>query len=344
MINDIIEIPITITKINSKINIVSFKTLRIYFNEPFFIDSLVKNFNILKSQIKLPNENELLSRPVYYDKTSDQVVNIPLEEFIEKFGNSISTLNSDEKIGFIFHMSRCGSTLFTQMLTASDKFFVLSEPTIINAVLDPALEIDEDTRKKLLKACINALNFCAPTASQKTIIKFRSWNTLFIDMISGCFKDTPWIFIHRNGVEVLASVLKKPPGWLRSKNLYAKYFSMILNTVPSQISKMPLDEFAVNLLGRFCAFAKECQIGKKKFIDYIDIKKVFPNILKEQWDIDLTQKEKDKAKNISNLYSKDIKREEFFTSDIEEKQNQITNKQKESVLELLESQRNKLIN
>ncbi|MEI6191114.1 MAG: hypothetical protein WCP24_01935 [bacterium] len=344
MINEIVEIPITITRINSKINIVSFKTPRIYFNEPFFIDSLVKNFNILQSQIKLPNENELLSRPVHYEETSNQIVNTPIEKFIEKFGNSTSVLSIDEKIGFIFHMSRCGSTLFTQMLTASNKFFVLSEPTIINAVLDPALEIDESTRIKLLKACINALNSCAPITSERTIIKFRSWNTLFIDMISGCFKDIPWVFIHRNGIEVLASVLKKPPGWLRSKNLYTKYFSKILNTEQTQINKMPLDEFAIKLLGKFCSFAKDCQVGKKKFIEYFDIKKVFPDIIKVQWNIELTQKEKDEAKTISSLYSKDTEKKELFTSDTEEKQNQITDKQKELVLELLESQRNKLIN
>jgi len=189
MINDIVEIPITITKINSKINIISLKTQRIYFNEPFFIDSLAKNFNILKSQIKLPKENELLYRPVHYNETSNQLISLTLEEFIKKTGNNLSTSNTDKKIGFIFHMSRCGSTLFTQMLTGSNKFFVLSEPTIINAVLDPALEIDQDTRNKLLKASINALNFCAPVISKRTIIKFRSWNTLFIDMISSCFKD-----------------------------------------------------------------------------------------------------------------------------------------------------------
>jgi len=105
---------------------------------------------------------------------------------------------------------------------------------------------------------------------------------------------------------------------------------------------MPLDEFAIKLLSKFCIFAKECQIGKKKFIDYFDIKKTFPDILKEQWGIDLTQKENDEVKNISNLYSKDSGKKEFFFSDTEEKQKQITKRQKELVMELLESQRNKL--
>ena len=73
--NELVEIPITIkTDKTGKIQIISFKTPRIYFKEPFFIDSLVKNFNLLESQIKLPNEDELLSRPVHYDEKDSQIV------------------------------------------------------------------------------------------------------------------------------------------------------------------------------------------------------------------------------------------------------------------------------
>src|SRR5271166_938284 len=37
--------------------------------------------------------------------------------------------------GFIFHMSRCGSTLVSQMLAQLDEVVMLSEPQVLNDVL-----------------------------------------------------------------------------------------------------------------------------------------------------------------------------------------------------------------
>lgn len=343
MKRDIVEIPVTLKEINSEINVVSFKIPGVYFREPFFIDSLAKNFRILKSQIRLPNENELLSRPVYYDEESKEVVLTPIKDFIAKYSLVTSSLDLEKRLGFIFHMSRCGSTLFTQMLGSSNKFFVLSEPTIINAVLDPLLKIDFSTRERLLKACIRGLNSCSPIESEMMIIKFRSWNILFIDLILGCFKKVPWIFIHRDGVEVLASVIEKPPGWLRSKNLYTDYFSQILNIDTIQMRNMESIEFGIRLLGRFCIKAKEYQSDNKVFLDYNDIKADFFDILLNHWGIELTESERTESLRISSLYSKDVENKKTFTSDKDEKQKKITKQQRKQVLDLVESERHKLI-
>lgn len=145
----------------------------------------------MKSEIKLPEEDELLARPVHYDEKDERVVYIPIDEFIEKYSGT----EIDKKLGFIFHMSRCGSTLATQMLASSDRFFVLSEPTIINAILDPALDVTSKKRKLLLKATIRSLVSCSPSVCEQVFIKFRSWNTFYLDLILKEFQYTKWLFI-----------------------------------------------------------------------------------------------------------------------------------------------------
>ena len=240
-------------------------------------------------------------------------------------------------------MSRCGSTLFTQMLGVSDNFFVLSEPTIINAILDPAVNIDPDTKKSLLKTCFGVLDSCAPITSKKTIIKFRSWNILFINLIPDCYEKVPWLFIHRNGIEVLASVIERPPGWLRSKKLYSNYFSGILNIDSDQIINMSLSEFCSRLLGIFCINARKYHSSQTRFLDYCKIKTDFFDIIRVLWNIELSKEEKGNVLKVSDLYSKDLKEKRVFISDSDTKQKQITDKQKIIVLDLVESERSKLI-
>src|SRR5574343_60046 len=107
---DKVKIPIEISKRGNDFYVVSLITSRTYFRDPFFIDSLAKILPDVKSQIKLPEEDELLARPVHFDENDQRIVFTSLEEFIRQNIN----ISLDNKLGFIFHMSRCGSTLVSQ--------------------------------------------------------------------------------------------------------------------------------------------------------------------------------------------------------------------------------------
>ncbi len=340
---NLVEIPITIkADTDGTINIVSIKTSRAYFREPFFIDSLVKKFNILESQIELPKENELLARPVHYDPNNSSVTTSKLEDYVNKYSKSIPLNIFCEKTNYIFHMSRCGSTLLTQMLSSTNKFYVLSEPTIINAVLDPNLIISENERETLLRSCLNNLLLSIPQEAEKMIIKFRSWNILLIDLILKSTPSVNWVFIHRNGNEVLASVLKKQPGWLRSKNLYYDFFAKILKTNKQEIKSMNGDEFAIKLLAEFCQKAILYNGNKNHFIDYKDLKNDIDKLIEKIFVVKLSKGEKQAIIKTSNIYSKDVEKNKHFVSDTEEKQKQINEDQRSMIEKLIEPIRIKL--
>ena len=339
VVDDQVEIPVELCKRGSDLFVVLLTLPRVHFREPFFIDSLVRSSSILKVEIKLPEEDELLARPVHYDEKDKRVIYIPVDEFIEEY----SGIDIDRKLGFIFHMSRCGSTLVTQMLASNDRFFVLSEPTIINAILDPALDMTPEKRKSLLKAVVQALTVCSPTACEQVFIKFRSWNTFYLDLILKEFPYTKWLFIHRDGLEVMSSVFQKSPGWLRSRKMYSKYFCKVLDIDEKALLKISRDEYVALILGIFCRVAKSSNSKLGSFLDYKDLRSRFILVVNRVWGIELNEREKRIMNDILRLYSKDASKTMEFKSDSKEKKKAATKEQKEFSDRYIEIVRKELI-
>lgn len=110
--------------------------------------------------------------------------------------------------GFIFHASRCGSTLVAQMLCALSRNVVLSEPSPIDALLrfrrgDPAISLER--RATWLRAMVSALGQATHPGAEQVFIKFDSWSIFELPLISAAFPSVPWIFLYRDPLEILAS-------------------------------------------------------------------------------------------------------------------------------------------
>lgn len=112
--------------------------------------------------------------------------------------------------GFIYHMSRCGSTLVSQMLAALPDHIVLSEPPPVDAILrtDRRGATDEQ-RISWLRAWMSAMGQPL-NGEQRLYIKFDAWHTFDLPLLRRAFPNTPWIFLYRNPVEVMVSSMKNP--------------------------------------------------------------------------------------------------------------------------------------
>jgi hypothetical protein len=106
--------------------------------------------------------------------------------------------------GFIFHMSRCGSTLIAQMLAAVDANRVLSEAP----ALDDALCLGDEW----LRAAMNALGQ-ASCGERRLFVKWDCWQTHRMESIRRTFPGTPAIFLYRDPSEVLVSQMRNPGMW-----------------------------------------------------------------------------------------------------------------------------------
>ncbi len=118
--------------------------------------------------------------------------------------------------GFIFHTGRCGSTLLARVLARVRSHLVLSEAPPHNQFWDtlpwPAAPTPDATRR--YRNLVLALGRRRLPAYNAHLIKFTSWNLLALPFIRATFPDVPALFIHREPVEVLVSMLANPPGWL----------------------------------------------------------------------------------------------------------------------------------
>lgn len=320
--------------------IVSAKLPRENLKEPFFLDSLLHRFHLADVNKSRPEEQNVLVRPLHYDENDPRIVIVSLDDFIHAFNGKVVDGN---KIKFIFHMSRCGSTLVTQMLASEDRFFVVSEPTIINVLLDPALLLpDGYSKMELLEAIIHAIESCKPEHIESTFIKFRSWNTLFLDKILERFPKTEWMFVHRNGLEVLESVLRDPPGWLRSRHTYEISFSSYLDISLDELKQLTDGEYAIRILGTFCKMALEQMSPRALYVDYDQIVGNLPEILGKAWRLNLSAPEKETMFVRTKIYSKDPEGARKFEPDGEKKRQSANDIERELVEKYIETQRAKM--
>lgn len=115
--------------------------------------------------------------------------------------------------GFIFNVSKCGSTLLAKMLSSLPRNLVISENRTINKSLMPnelMSEIDgfpEPSRVELLRSVISALGQPRLGIEESYIIRFSPFNILSLPFIKKVFPDIPWVFLYRHPLEVVVSDL-----------------------------------------------------------------------------------------------------------------------------------------
>lgn len=113
--------------------------------------------------------------------------------------------------GFIFHLSRCGSTLVSGCLAQLENCSVLSESPLLTEIL-LAKNIGCDEKKSLLRLLLHlqGLHFQGrPSPKQPhVIVKWNAWDIFYWDLIREVWPHVPVLFLTRDPVEILASHAK----------------------------------------------------------------------------------------------------------------------------------------
>lgn len=108
-----------------------------------------------------------------------------------------------EPAGFIFHLSRCGSTLVSGCLSELASTCVFSEsPLLTELLLDEDLSSTE--QHVFLKSFINMQASAFPNRPQM-IIKWNAWDIFRWTLIREVYANIPIIFLVREPIEILAS-------------------------------------------------------------------------------------------------------------------------------------------
>ena len=114
---------------------------------------------------------------------------------------------------FIFHKSRCGSTLLCNLIKNVSDYVVINEPQILLQCMQ--LNVENEMKKMIMRKIV--CEFARECS--KIIIKLTSYSILFKEMLGDIFPNTKTVYITRNTLEVLKSNILKPTATIRGNNL-----------------------------------------------------------------------------------------------------------------------------
>lgn len=151
--------------------------------------------------------------------------------------------------GFIFHLSRCGSTLVAQLFAAMSRSIVISEAPPIDQVLTSQShrpEITDELRVNWLRGLVAGLAQKRFAEEQHCFIKFDSWHILELPLIRAAFPDVPWIFLYRDPVEVMVSQRRLRGTQMIPGLIDPRIYGMDAETARS----LPIDAYGALVLAR----------------------------------------------------------------------------------------------
>jgi hypothetical protein len=220
--------------------------------------------------------------------------------------------------GFIFHLSRCGSTLLTQMLAALPAHVVLSEPVPVNDLLwkDSPAEGEPlaETRLRAMLAVLGRRRF---TEEERFFVKFDAWHTLNLPLIRRAFPEVPWVFLYRDPVEVLVSHALSPG----THTLPGQLDPARLGVEPPAWTEPGLRKYAAQVLARIGTAALEHLDEAGRLVHYAELPGALPGVLRH-FKVEATEEEMQMMLRVAARYSKVPQRK--FTPDTALRQSQAT--------------------
>lgn len=171
------------------------------------------------------------------------------------------TFDSIAPSGFIFHSSRCGSTLLANACRAIDGAIVLSEPPAADKLIARFItDVDQNRTKEtlysiFLRAVISALGQKMTGAERHLFLKFTCCSVSQIERIRRIWPNVPWVFLYRDPVETIVSNMQNLPTWLQDDD--HRVLASITGTSPDEVAGMTPEELCARSIGSFFATAYE---------------------------------------------------------------------------------------
>nr|WP_251030661.1 MULTISPECIES: sulfotransferase family protein [Pseudomonas] len=221
---------------------------------------------------------------------------------------------------FIFHASRCGSTLISQMLAQLDDHLVISEPPPLDTLLRSDLPPAE--RGAALKGLLSAYGQRRRGVEQRLVIKLDAWNIGELPRLQVFFPDTPWLFVYRDPLEIAVSHLRRPG----------------MHMVPGMIGASGLDDglpfigqedFIARRVGRLLQIGGEhCQASAGITVDYTELPGAMAGRLADFFQLDDGQR-----RQVFATVDRHAKQPaQGFTGDSEEKRREASSLLRERVM------------
>jgi gluconate kinase len=192
--------------------------------------------------------------------------------------------------GFVFHTSRCGSTLVAQMLAAMRGSVVLSEAPPVDAVLSAARDgagrsaaVPDPERAEWLQWMLAALSQPRVPGDRHLFVKFDAWHTVHLPLIRRAFPEVPWVFLYRDPREVLASQLRQAGAFLVPGALERVGAPGTAEALPGHT----VGERIAGLLHATCDAARAAlPAGRGLLVNYAELPEAFTGVIAAHFGLD----------------------------------------------------------
>jgi len=229
-------------------------------------------------------------------------------------------LNSVEPTGFIFHSSRCGSTLVANACRAVSNSIVLSEANAIDKLIARFItDADNPVKQSLysvfLRGVVHALAQRRTANERHLFIKFACCSFAQLERIKRIWPNVPWLFLYRDPVETIVSNMRDVPPWLIDND--RRVLSSIIGT---DTSEMSLEELCARTIGSLYSTAYKLANDNSMLLNYKQLSvPVIARIL-NFFNVSLSSEELETIARTSGVYSKEVSGTRAFVSDADAKQ------------------------
>lgn len=231
--------------------------------------------------------------------------------------------------GAVFHESRCGSTLVSNLLVAANpqahRVYSESSPPI--SVLRICKTCSRAKQISLLRDVVYLMSRSQTPHETRVFFKIQSIGTHAISLWTEAFPSVPWAFVYRDPVEVLASHLKhggdaaRRAPCLRSRDhptpilvdLVARHQEGAVDAAAAtrSVSDLSTVEFCAAHLATLCwsaleEYRKKSSHKEGRFLNYASLPDImWESVLPNHFDVeDLSEAHIERMKSIAQVYSK----------------------------------------
>jgi hypothetical protein len=224
--------------------------------------------------------------------------------------------------GFIFHMSRCGSTLVSRLLAGFDRHIVISEAGPLDFVLRASRTDGSpvgEERLAWVRGMLSVLGRPVHTGESQFFIKLDSWHTLLLPLLLDAFPETPWIFLYRDPVEVMVSHQRRRGIQMVPGGIDPRFMGIDR----AELAAVSLDGYMARVLESICAAAlAHIARGRGLLINYSQLPDGFSTLIAPHFNVCFHTGELGRLAEITEY---DAKSPGFpFRRDTERKQSEAT--------------------
>ena len=226
--------------------------------------------------------------------------------------------------GFIFHSSRCGSTLLANACRAVKGSIVLSEANAIDKLIARFITdaADGDVKESLysvfLRGVVHALSQRRNGHEQHLFIKFACGSFSQFERIKRIWPRVPWIFLYRDPIETIVSNINDVPWWLIDND--RRVLASIVGASPAAVAEMSLEELCARTIGSLYAKARSLANDNGMLLNYNELSLPVISRALEFFGVSPATDELETIARGSAVYSKATSGTRAFVADAQAKQ------------------------